>query len=158
MPATRPDEISNGVSLSDKLRRLDRTGVAEQGALDAALGRLGVILVFSPDPNSVACIGSQDDVCAGADKLGEPLSNWPLPAAVMLEVQTEAGLVAVLCDVPVGHNGNRSKNVGGNCTRPDCQAAAGSKGAYWDTLRSGCAMARTARMKASSPWVAAMAT
>jgi hypothetical protein len=37
MPLTRPDVISDSVSLSDKLTRLVRTLIAEEGAVDAML-------------------------------------------------------------------------------------------------------------------------
>jgi hypothetical protein len=67
MPQTRPDEISDGVSLSDKERRFVRAFVAEQSALDTFLP---VVTVDGSSPNkdgvSVNC--SQDDLFAWTDK------------------------------------------------------------------------------------------
>lgn len=67
MPLTRPAEISDGVSLSDKLTRLVRAFVAEHGAVDALLP--AVVDEFSPHENSVRCRGAEDDVFSGSDEL-----------------------------------------------------------------------------------------
>jgi hypothetical protein len=104
VPRTRPAEISNGVSLSDKLTRPEPAFVSEQAAFDARLGRNGFVEMLSPNKDRIAGIGSQDDVFAWSDELGETLSSWPLPTAVVPQVESEAGLVSVLCDEPIGHN------------------------------------------------------
>src|SRR5262245_54253172 len=69
VPLTRPAEISNGVSLSDKLGREVRPFVSEEGAFDALLGRLGVVDVVSPNKGSIGCSGTENDVLARPDKL-----------------------------------------------------------------------------------------
>jgi hypothetical protein len=69
MPQTRPDVISDGVSLSDKDRREVRAFVSEEGAVDAFLGRHGIVDEVSPDENSVTAGCSKDDGFTGADEL-----------------------------------------------------------------------------------------
>ena len=103
MPQTRPAEISNGVSLSDKLTRPDRPFVAEQAALDAGLGRDSLVEMLSPNKDGIADAGSQDDVFARADELAHPVTSWPLGAAVVPQIETEAGSVAIFRDEPVRH-------------------------------------------------------
>lgn len=108
VPQTRPAEISNGVSLSDKVTRLDRPFVPEQTALDAFLARDGLVEMLSPNKHGISGAGAQDDVFPWPDELALPLSSWALVAAVVAQIEAEAGSVAVLCDPPVGHNFNRS--------------------------------------------------
>jgi hypothetical protein len=103
VPLTRPAEISNGVSLSDKLARQERAFVSEQAAFDARLGRNGFVEMLSPNKDCITGICSQDDVRAWPDELGETFSSWPLLAAVVAQVEGEAGLVSVLRDEPVRH-------------------------------------------------------
>lgn len=71
VPATRPREISDGVSLSDKERREVRAFVPEKRALDPLLLRDGVVDVVSPNENSISCVGSQDDMLTRTDELAE---------------------------------------------------------------------------------------
>ena len=69
MPFTRPAVISDGVSLSDKLRGRDRSFVSEDGAFDSGLLGDCIIDIFSPNKEGVSSRCSQDDVEARADKL-----------------------------------------------------------------------------------------
>lgn len=108
MPLTRPAEISNGVSLSDKLTRQDRPFVSEQATLDAFLPWDGFVEMLSPNKDGIAGIGAQDDVLTWADALTLPFSSWALLAAVVAQIEREAGPVAVFGDVPVRCNGNHS--------------------------------------------------
>jgi hypothetical protein len=66
MPQTRPDVISDRVSLSDKERREVRPFVAEDGAVDALL--TAVIDEPAPHKNSVCVSGSKCDDLAGTDE------------------------------------------------------------------------------------------
>lgn len=70
MPLTRPDEISNGISLSDKLAAFVEALVDEDGAVNSVLST--VIDEFSPDEHGVTFEGSEDDVFARADELSDP--------------------------------------------------------------------------------------
>lgn len=101
MPRTRPREISNGVSLSDKLGREDRAFVAEHGAVDAMLFWLGIIDEPPPNKEGVGIERPQDDMLAGADKLAG-LACLAGGAVVPL-VEFEAGRVAIFREIPVGH-------------------------------------------------------
>lgn len=74
MPRTRPREISNGVSLSDKLGRKDLAFVAEDGAVDTVLSGLGVIDKSSPNKEGVCVEGPQDNVLARPNELLECVS------------------------------------------------------------------------------------
>lgn len=71
MPLTRPDVISDRVSLSDKLTRKVRTLVPEDGAIDALLS--AVINEPSPSENRICSLGAEHDFFTGSDKL-HPLS------------------------------------------------------------------------------------
>jgi hypothetical protein len=64
MPQTRPAEISDGVSLSDKLAPLVCAFVSKYRTVDALLP--GIIFEFSPHEKSVTCEGSEDDFFSGA--------------------------------------------------------------------------------------------
>lgn len=101
MPRTRPREISNGISLSDKLRREDRPLVSEHGAVDAVLLWDGVINKASPNKESVGVECSEYDMLAWADEL-TGRSVAPI-GAVMPFVEFEAGLVAIFREPPMGH-------------------------------------------------------
>lgn len=70
VPATRPCEISDCVSLSDKERREDRAFVPEERAFDPFLPRDRVVNIVPPNENSVPCIGSEHNVFSGTDELG----------------------------------------------------------------------------------------
>ena len=72
MPFTRPAEISNGVSLSDKVGRSEAAFVSEHGAVDALLA--AVVDELSPDEHGVSVSGAKNDVLAGANEL-DPLAT-----------------------------------------------------------------------------------
>lgn len=96
--------ISDGVSLSDKLRGRDRGFVPEHGAFNARLGWDGVVDIFSPNKESVSSRGPQDDVESGADKLKSGASiSIGLFSGVMSRVEFQARLVSVLCEIPIRH-------------------------------------------------------
>jgi len=69
VPLIRPSAISDGVSLADKLGREMRAFVAEERAFNAFLRRDRVVDVFSPDKDSISCVGSENDMLSGADEL-----------------------------------------------------------------------------------------
>ncbi len=72
--------------------------VSEHGAIDAFLS--AVVNELSPNKERVCCLGSQDNLFSGADKL---LSLTPIGvviAAVMPLVECEAVKVAILCQPP----------------------------------------------------------
>lgn len=77
MPFTRPDEISDCVSLSDKLGREDRTLVAEHGAVDSLLA--AGVDEFSPNKERVGISCAKDNLLAGA---GEEVSLAAVTVAV----------------------------------------------------------------------------
>lgn len=100
VPRTRPREISNGVSLTDKIRRERLAFVSEQAAFDATLTVFPMAGV-SPNENSGPGVVAQDDVRARPDKL--PLrARRSLPAAVVPTIEREAGSVAVSRKPPKG--------------------------------------------------------
>jgi hypothetical protein len=63
----RPAEISDGVSLSDKLGRLVAALVSEYRAINSFLA--AVVHEVSPDKQRIAFPRSEDDVFAGSDEL-----------------------------------------------------------------------------------------
>jgi hypothetical protein len=77
MPFTRPDEISDCVSLSDKLGREDRTLVAEHGAVDSLLA--AGVDEFSPNKERVCISCAEDDLFSWT---GEEVSLPAVPVAV----------------------------------------------------------------------------
>lgn len=81
MPFTRPAEISNGVSLSDKVGRSEAAFVSEDGAVDALLP--GIVDELSPNKHGVSVSGSKNDVLAGSDKLAALSSVSVFIATVM---------------------------------------------------------------------------
>jgi hypothetical protein len=81
MPFTRPAEISNGVSLSDKVGRAEAAFVPEHGAIDALLA--GIIDELSPNKHGVSVSGSEHDMLTGSDKLTALSSVSVFIAAVM---------------------------------------------------------------------------
>jgi len=105
VPLTRPAEISDGVSLSDKLTRQDLSFVSVQAALDAFLVRDGLVEMLSPNKGSVSGVGAEDDVLSWPDTLPLPLSSWALGAAVVAQIEREDSPVSVLCDVLIRCNG-----------------------------------------------------
>lgn len=70
MPFTRPDEISNGISLSDKLAAFVEAFVDEDGAVNSGLS--AVVDELSPNEHGITFEGSEDDVFAGTDELSDP--------------------------------------------------------------------------------------
>lgn len=69
MPLIRPDEISDGISLSDKLAAFVEALVDEDCAVDSALS--AIVNKLSPNEDGIAFEGSEDDVFAGADELSD---------------------------------------------------------------------------------------
>lgn len=96
MPLTRPDVISDCVSLSDKLTRPDRPFVPKDGAIDAALAT--VIDELAPDKECVGIAGSEHDGFAWADKLGGAASS---PGCVVPLEKFVTGSIAVPREIPV---------------------------------------------------------
>jgi hypothetical protein len=88
MPFTRPAEISNGVSLSDKVGRSEVAFVSEHGAVDALLA--GIVDELSPNKHGVSVSGSENDVFAGADKLTALSSVSVFIAAVVPFIELQA--------------------------------------------------------------------
>lgn len=70
MPLTRPDEISNGISLSDKVAAFVEALVDEDCTVNSGLS--AVVNELSPDEHGIALDGSEDDVFAGTDELSDP--------------------------------------------------------------------------------------
>jgi hypothetical protein len=100
MPRTRPREISNGVSLTDKLRRERRPLIPEQAAFDPALPVLPVS-GKPPNKHGVAGIGSENDALPWARELAL-FRRTVFSAAVVPAVEREAGAVAVTREEPKG--------------------------------------------------------
>jgi len=88
MPLTRPAEISDGVSLSDKVGRSELAFVSEHGAVDALLA--GIIDELSPNKHGVSVSGSEHDVLAGTNKLTALSSVSVFIATVMPLVELQA--------------------------------------------------------------------
>ena len=88
MPLTRPAEISDGVSLSDKVGRSELAFVSEHGAVDALLP--GIIDELSPNKHGVSVSGSEHDMLAWSDKLALPSSVSVFIAAVVPLVELQA--------------------------------------------------------------------
>jgi hypothetical protein len=94
MPLTRPAEISDGVSLSDKLTALVLAFVSKDRTIDARLP--AVINEFSPCEESVAGQGSEDKFLPWANKL--PLFSTEVFAGrIMSLIKAIAVRVAILC-------------------------------------------------------------
>ncbi len=101
MPFTRPAEISNGVSLSDKVGRAEFAFVAEDGAVDPLL--VAVVDELPPNKHCISVSGSEHDVLSGADKLESFPSVLVVIATVMPLVEFKTTLVPVLRNVPIRH-------------------------------------------------------
>jgi hypothetical protein len=69
VPLTRPAEISNGVSLSDKVAGRERPFVSEQTALDTFLLWNSFVEMLSPHKGSIAWTCPKNDVRTWADTL-----------------------------------------------------------------------------------------
>ena len=83
MPLTRPAEISNGVSLSDKVGReiAVRGFVSKDGTIDTLLP--AIVDELSPNKHGIAVSGSKHDMLAGSNKLTALSSVSIVIAAVM---------------------------------------------------------------------------
>jgi hypothetical protein len=81
VPFTRPAEISNGVSLSDKVGREEAAFVSEDGAVDALLS--AVVDELPPNKHGVSVARPENDVLSGADKLTALSSVLVVIATVM---------------------------------------------------------------------------
>jgi len=99
VPLTRPAEISDGVSLSDKLGRSDFAFVSEDGAVDALLP--AIVDEFSPDKHGISVACSKNNVFSWSDELKALSSVLVVIAAVVPFVEGETTLVSVFGDVPV---------------------------------------------------------
>lgn len=103
MPLIRPDEKSDGVSLSDKLRgrELLRRFISENSAINSRLS--AIVNEASPNEKSVGATGTQYDLVA---RSSEQFSLSPVCVsvrAVMPLKECKARFIAVLRQVPVGH-------------------------------------------------------
>jgi len=90
MPRTRPSEISDGVSLSDKLGREIAAFVAEDGALNTLLLRDCVVDILAPDEHGIGAGGSQYNAFARSDKLRSPSAIGVSVGAIVAFVEREA--------------------------------------------------------------------
>lgn len=94
MPLTNPDEISNGVSLSHKLRGFDRAFVPENSAINSLLS--AIVNEASPNENSIGCAGSKEDDFAWSDTLLTLSAVRVSVSRVVSLVHGEAGFISVL--------------------------------------------------------------
>jgi hypothetical protein len=109
MPATRPDRISDSVSLSDKLRREKRPLVTEEGAVDSGLVRSGN--KAAPYKSGVSVLGSEDDLFARpSEQAAHPPISVLIRGVVPL-IQCQDGSVAVFSDPPVSNSGHPRRSV-----------------------------------------------
>ena len=101
MPFTRPRKISNGVSLSDKVRReIASWGfVSKDGTIDAALS--AIVDELPPNKHGVSVSGSEHDMLTGADKLTSLSSVSVVIAAIMPFIEFEATAVPIFGYIPV---------------------------------------------------------
>jgi hypothetical protein len=100
VPLTRPAEISNGVSLSDKLTGAVslRGFVSEYSAVDALLS--AVVDELPPNKHGVAVPGSQDNVLTGADELASLAAIPVTVGAIVPAIEGETRCIPVLRDEP----------------------------------------------------------
>jgi len=111
MPATRPAEISDGISLSDKLRTSALSFVAEDGTVDALLSLArpfvdAVINKLSPHKQRfkrLERVGSQHNPRSGSDKLRHHATIRVGAVRVMPPVEREALHITVFCSPSVRH-------------------------------------------------------
>jgi hypothetical protein len=100
MPLTRPAEISDCVSLSDKVRRSIsvRRFVSEDGTVDALLS--AGVDELAPNEHRVCIAGSQDDFLARSSEK-KSFSTVPiLVAGVVSLIEFKATRVAILGQIP----------------------------------------------------------
>lgn len=86
MPFTRPAEISNGVSLSDKVGRSQFAFVSEDGTVDALLST--VVDELSPNKHGISVACSKNDVLSGADELTALASVFVVIATIVPFVES----------------------------------------------------------------------
>ena len=98
MPFTRPREISDRISLSDKLGREEVTFVSEDGAVDSVLP--AVIDELAPNKERVSVAGSKDDVLTGPDELGLSTPIFVCAPGIVSFIERKAGRIAVLRQIP----------------------------------------------------------
>lgn len=107
MPQTRPAEISDGVSLSDKLTGFVIALVPEDGAVDTDLA--AVVFEPPPNPKGISIPRSQDDLFSGAAKEFRVAPIAVSPSAVMAVEKLFADLIAVFRDPPTRFIRRRQK-------------------------------------------------
>ncbi|WP_120632609.1 hypothetical protein [Ruegeria sp. EL01] len=98
MPLTRPAEISDKVSLSDKVRGAVSAFVTEDSAIDTCL--TGGIEELAPDEEGVAGPRSEDDFLPWTREQASSASVFVLVCGIMSFIEFQAGAVAVLGDPP----------------------------------------------------------
>ena len=98
MPATRPAEISDCVSLEDKLATAVPRFVAEHGAIDALLPT--GVLESAPHKHGVSFSGSEDDFLAGTAEQNADSSIAVSVGRVMFFIERKAVRIAVFCQMP----------------------------------------------------------
>lgn len=98
MPFTRPDVISDSVSLSDKLTRPVRGFIPKDGAIDTLLA--AVVDEPTPDEHGVSVSGSEHDAFSRSDELASTAAVTIAVAGVMAFIEFKARAVAVLGQIP----------------------------------------------------------
>jgi hypothetical protein len=98
VPFTRPAEISNGVSLSEKEAGFVMGLVSENGAVDSLLS--GIVDEFFPNKQGVSGPSSQDNFLTGAAKQFWFSSVFVKLAAVVAVEKFPAHIVPVFSDPP----------------------------------------------------------
>jgi hypothetical protein len=100
MPLTRPAEISDKVSLSDKVGGAVRAFVTEDSAVDTSL--TGGVDEFAPHEEGVASPGAQDDFLPRSGKELSSASVFVVICGVMSFIELQTGPVAIFGDPPKG--------------------------------------------------------
>jgi hypothetical protein len=98
VPFTRPDEISNGVSLSDKLTGEMGTLVPEDRAADSALPTS--VFESSPDKERVGFPGAEHDLFSGTAEKTAVSSVSIMASAIVSVIESTALFVAVFREPP----------------------------------------------------------
>ena len=98
MPHTRPDAISDGVSLSDKVGREVRAFVTEEAAADALL--TGGVSKSLPYERSISQRCAKDNLFAGSAEDAPASAVAILMGAVVSLVEFEAGPVSIFGEPP----------------------------------------------------------
>ena len=100
MPAIRPAQISDGVSLSDKLGTEGLALVSEHGAVDSVLFWLGVVNKLSPHEQGVGAPCSQNDGLSRSNELRDLAMSGSLDSRVVAFIHRETRLVSVFRNPP----------------------------------------------------------